>query len=479
MKKALLFSLIAVFVVILTVCVFSTPANAYVEGLYTYTVSNEEAVITNCNSSATGELIIPSTLGGYPVTAIDNGAFYYNTNVTKIIIPNSITKIGPRAFKDCSMLTDISMPNDISSIGDEAFLYTGIYNDKKNWENDVLYIGDYLIEAKTSISGEYTIKNGTRLIAANAFDSCSKLTSVTIPGSVRDICSFAFQNCTALTSVDIGNGVTTISAYVFRECTKLENISIPDSIYSIGAGTFSGTLWYSNQLDGLVYAGKVLYKYKGTYSDNIVIKDGTLSIAGSAFPSSNKIKNLTIPTSVTNIESGAFWNYDNIENVYYTGTPEEWENIAISGNNKSLLNAEIIFAYSNLIEAAIDGTVLTTGIVGSETVIIIPTSIDVAMTEDELRAIFNDETITITSNGGIIGTGCKVTIGEYEVELVVKGDIDGDGVATVFDALMVKKALANNDFENEALREFAADVDGTDGTTEADVSALLAIVVGK
>jgi hypothetical protein len=101
------------------------------------------------------------------------------------------------------------------------------------------------------------------------------------------------------------------------------------------------------------------------------------------------------------------------------------------------------------------------------------------MTESELRDIFNDGTIAITSNNGIIGTGCKVTIGEYEVELVVKGDIDGDGVATVFDALMVKKALANNGFANEALREYAADVDGADGTTTADVDALLAIIVGK
>ena len=57
------------------------------------------------------------------------------------------------------------------------------------------------------------------------------------------------------------------------------------------------------------------------------------------------------------------------------------------------------------------------------------------------------------------------------------GDVDGDGVVTVFDALMVKKALANNGFENEALREFAADVDSTTGTTTADVSAILSHVV--
>lgn len=86
---------------------------------------------------------------------------------------------------------------------------------------------------------------------------------------------------------------------------------------------------------------------------------------------------------------------------------------------------------------------------------------------------------TITSNNGFIGTGKKISIGDEVAEIVIKGDIDGNGVATVFNAMMVKKALANNGFETEALREFAGDVDGADGTTTADVSALLAIVVGK
>lgn len=128
---------------------------------------------------------------------------------------------------------------------------------------------------------------------------------------------------------------------------------------------------------------------------------------------------------------------------------------------------------------AFEGAVLSTDVVGGEIVIVIPVNVGEAMTEDELRNNFKDKTVNITSNNGIIGTGCKVTIGGYEIELVVKGDIDGDGVATVFDALMVKKALANNGFENETLREYAADVDGTEGTVASDVKALLGFIVGK
>ena len=128
---------------------------------------------------------------------------------------------------------------------------------------------------------------------------------------------------------------------------------------------------------------------------------------------------------------------------------------------------------------SISGTTLTAEAVNGETVIIAPSSNSVAMTEEELREMLNDETIQITSNDGIIGTGCTVTIGDKVVSIAVKGDVDGDGVVTVFDALMTKKALADNGFENEPLREYAADVDGKDGTTENDIMPILSVVVGK
>ena len=80
---------------------------------------------------------------------------------------------------------------------------------------------------------------------------------------------------------------------------------------------------------------------------------------------------------------------------------------------------------------------------------------------------------------GVIGTGSKIIIGEQEVEIAVKGDIDGDGIATVFDALMVKKALAENTFGENDIREFAGDIDGAGVTDTADIDAILAHIVGE
>lgn len=88
-----------------------------------------------------------------------------------------------------------------------------------------------------------------------------------------------------MTSVTIGNGVTSISSYAFSGCEGLTNITIPDSVTSIGSGALYNTAWYNKQPDGLVYAGKVAYTYKGEMPENteIVLKDGTLSIAEIVF----------------------------------------------------------------------------------------------------------------------------------------------------------------------------------------------------
>ena len=79
--------------------------------------------------------------------------------------------------------------------------------------------------------------------------------------------------------------VTSIGDYAFMICSSLTSVTIPNSVTTIGNSAFEGTAWYNNQPDGLVYAGKVAYKYKGTMPDNtkIALEDGTLGITSNAF----------------------------------------------------------------------------------------------------------------------------------------------------------------------------------------------------
>ncbi|MBR4973470.1 MAG: leucine-rich repeat domain-containing protein, partial [Clostridia bacterium] len=167
------------------------------------------------------------------VTSIGHYAFYKCTSLTSINIPNSVTSIGDRAFRECTSLTSITIPDSVMSIGSNAFYYcdsltsitipdsvtsigigafenTGYYNNSSNWENGVLYINNHLINAKTSLSGSYTIKQGTKIIAADAFEDCTRLKSISIPDSFTSIGDEAFSGCYSLTSITIPDSVTSI-----------------------------------------------------------------------------------------------------------------------------------------------------------------------------------------------------------------------------------------------------------------------------
>ena len=149
----------------------------------------------------------------------------------KVVIPNSVTEIGERAFEGCSELSAIEIPNSVSKIGDAAFRNCKALKSITIPSN----VGTIGVEAFNGCSAltSVTIANGVRNIQSYAFANCSSLTKIVVPDSVRSMKSSVFENCSALESAKLSENVATIPYSTFANCYSLKNVEFSSSLTSV------------------------------------------------------------------------------------------------------------------------------------------------------------------------------------------------------------------------------------------------------
>ena len=148
---------------------------------FEFTLDNTAAIVTNYKyNGAAADVTIPSRYQGKPVTTIGHAAFF-NSAVTSVTIPDSVTSISDSAFINCPQLTNISIPNSVTYIG------------------------------------------------FSAFNSCTSLKSITLPSSLSTIQSYAFCNCGNLETIRIPVSVTSIGNNAFADCPSSMTVTYPGS----------------------------------------------------------------------------------------------------------------------------------------------------------------------------------------------------------------------------------------------------------
>ena len=284
----------------------------------------------------TGSVTIPEkvTYNGktYSVTSIGYKAFYGCSGLTSVTIPNSVTYIGISAFRECSSLKKVIVP-DIAAWCNIDFRDNPLYYAKHIYSDENTEITDLVIPNSVTSIGDYafqycrgltsvTIPNSVTSIGSWAFSDCSGLTSVTIPNSVTSIGGSTFSGCSGLKSVTIPNSVTSIGDYAFKNCSGLTSVTIPNSVTSIGSNAFSGCSGLtsvninSNSIISKEYSSTFnLSNIFGSQVKSYIIGDGVTSIGSYAFRGCSGLTSVTIPNSVTSIGSSAFYGCSGLTKV--------------------------------------------------------------------------------------------------------------------------------------------------------------------
>ncbi|MCI7605334.1 MAG: leucine-rich repeat domain-containing protein [Spirochaetales bacterium] len=169
-------------------------------------------------------LSIPRYLNETKVKAIDNEAFSAKEgeksySFTKLILPDTLTSIGEKAFMNCKELVEVTLPHGVSVLSDSIF--------------------EGCISLKM-----FSCNNEVASIGKNAFKDCSNLASVTLSNNLKSIGDYAFTSCISLPKIFIPSSVSSIGEDAFYDCRIMKEIIIDGDLLSLPGAAWGGNEMY-------------------------------------------------------------------------------------------------------------------------------------------------------------------------------------------------------------------------------------------
>ena len=195
-----------------------------------------DLVCTNA-SALSGSVTVPGTLEGKTVVSLGNNAFKGASNITSVVIPESIKEIGLWAFSDCTSLSNVNLGN-VEKLSDKAFNNCTALTSIKLPKTLTKIASGAPFSGCTNLK-HIELENGMTVIP-NYVCASTPITEITIPNTVKEIGLWAFSDCTSLSNVNLGN-VEKLSDKAFNNCTALTSIKLPKTLTKIASGApFSG-----------------------------------------------------------------------------------------------------------------------------------------------------------------------------------------------------------------------------------------------
>ncbi len=289
------------------------------ENGYNYVNLDDGSVMITA-SLVSGDVSLPSELGGKKVTAIAEGAFYKMTELTSVTIPEGIESIGIYAFSDCTALGSVSIPSSVWRIAPFAFDNTPWLSEQTD---EFVTAGDSVLIAYNGTSKTPVIPDSVRHLGG-AFAGNTDIRSLTLGRGVLSISDMALSFCQSLAQIDLGLSLAYVGDQAFSGCEMLSSLVFPDTLKYIG-----------DQACLNCYGIKYIY-----------LGQNLSAIGTRAFEYCQALRSVYVPKALAALKSSHFTDCPSLSLILYGGSEAEFDAIAVNDNASSFKKLNKVFNYS-------------------------------------------------------------------------------------------------------------------------------------
>lgn len=320
-----------------------------------YAVYDTECHVIGIGTES-GDIVIPATYCGKPVTEIGEKAFFYG-DITSVVIPDSVLYIRKTAFYQCSSLRRVQLGTSVKEIGEQAFFWDRALSEielpaslEKIDSTAFGYCSMKELKLPASLRSigqeafysaaleSVTIPAGVTEFGERIFYLCKSLQSIRFESGIKEIPDNICYGCAALSSVTLPDGLETVGNSAFANCPALTQISIPTSVLTLGEGVFEYSgLTEITIPDSVKTIGNAAFYHcaslvRAAIGDHVT-SIGTNEAFGGVgmFEECGRLNDFTVGKGVKTIASRAFRGCALLTRIAYRGTTEAWKEIEKGG----------------------------------------------------------------------------------------------------------------------------------------------------